>query len=447
MSGLTKFLPTYKNIWLLSFPLIVAGISETIIGITDTIFLSYYGTTELAALGLADTIYVISLFLIFGFIDGIQITIGRRAGEEQHKNIGKVLNQGLYLLAVISSLMILLVLHVIPLITIELFQSNEIYESVELYLSIAIYGLFFHAFNLAMSAFYVGISRTRVFIKATIILAVTNISLDYLLIFGNYGFSEMGIEGAAVASLVAEIAVSLFLITDIIRHRYIKTYGLFIFEKVNFTIIKTLTMLSAPVSMEALIESLRWFTFFLIIEQLGEDALAATTIIFSCYAILLIPIDAFSETICSMVSNLLGQKDEKKVTQLVLKTVALGYLTVLPALIVTIFFPEYILAIFSESENITQTIITTLMIVSFATMLAVPANIIASAVTGTGDTMINLFIEIIVSLIILSYTYYVAIIANLSLNYIWFAEVIGWGVCLLLSWLWLKSNLWKRLNI
>ena len=447
MTGLTKFLPTYRNIWILSFPLIIASISETIVGVTDAIFLSHYGVTELAALGLADTIYAIAIFLILGFVDGIQITIGRRAGEEKHLEIGKVFNQGLYVLSIISAIMVVFVVYVVPHATIELFQSKEIHESVNMYLNIAIYGLFFHALNLALSAFYIGISRTKIFIGATLLLALTNISLDYLLIFGNFGFKEMGIEGAAVASLSAEIAVSVFLVIDVIRKRYMQTYGLFIFEKINLSIIKILTILSTPVSMEVLIESVRWFIFFLIIEQLGEETLAIATIVFSCYALLLIPVEAFSETISSMVSNLIGQNSKTKIGELVLKTVKLGYVSVLPMLIATLFFPEYILAIFSTDGTTIESAVTTLMVIVVATIIAIPANIIASAVTGTGDTVVTLAIEFIVTVFILTYVYYTALVAELSLSHIWFSEIIGWSVCLILSWIWLRSGFWKRLNI
>lgn len=432
---------------MLSFPLIIAGISETVVSLTDAIFLGHYGMTELAALGLADAIYVLALFLIAGFVDGIQITIGRRAGEEQHLQIGKVLNQGLYLLAGISVIMILLVLWIVPLITVEVFQSIQIHKSVELYLNIAVYGLVFHAFNLALSAFYVGISRTGVFIGATLILAVTNISLDYLLIFGNFGFKEMGIEGAAIASLAAEIAVSIFFIIDVARKQYMQKYGLFLFEKYNTLVLKTLAVLSLPVSLSVLVESLRWVIFFVIMEQLGEDALAIATIIFSCYALLLIPVDAFSETISSMVSNLLGQKDEKELSKLIMRTTILVYSMVIPVLGITLFFPEYILAIFSPDEEMIEGAVTTLMVIILAVFIAVPADILTSSVAGTGDTMVTFATEVIVSLSILSYAYYAAFIAEFSLEYIWFTEVIAWTLYLLLSWLWLKSGFWKRLNI
>ena len=66
---LMRFRPTYGNIWGVTWPLILAGISETVIDVTDTIFLAYYGTAELAAIGVADSVYGLSLFLIIGLVE------------------------------------------------------------------------------------------------------------------------------------------------------------------------------------------------------------------------------------------------------------------------------------------------------------------------------------------------------------------------------------------
>ena len=63
-----KFQPTYKNIWGVSFPIIIAGFSETVVEVTDTIFLAHYGITELAAVGLSATIYGLALFLTMGLV-------------------------------------------------------------------------------------------------------------------------------------------------------------------------------------------------------------------------------------------------------------------------------------------------------------------------------------------------------------------------------------------
>ena len=442
-----KFQPTYKNIWGISFPIIIAGLSETVVEVTDTIFLAHYGITELAAVGLAATIYGVALFLTMGLVDGIQIIIGRRAGEEQFTEIGQVFNQGLYLLTLAAIMMILLIIYVVPVVTVDLLASENIHKEVNAYLQITAYALLFQSFNLAYSAFYVGISKTKVLIVATAILAVTNIVLDYVLIFGNLGFVEMGIEGAAIASLTAEIAAFIYLTANIMWRGYCYTYKMLRFTKWKTALSKQLINISTPISLEALVCAIKWFLFFIIIEQLGERELGMASIIFCCYSLFLIPTDSFSESVCSMVSNLIGQQKAQYITLLLRRTIILNYAIIIPVLLFTLLFPETILAIFSADTKIVIDSINSLNLVTVAVLLAVPGEAFYSALVGTGDTRVILTIQIIVTVITLLIAYISAFTLALDFEYIWLAEVFGWLVCLFLSSLWFKSGLWQRLNI
>lgn len=441
------FSPTYRSIWGISFPIIIAGIGETIVDITDTIFLARYGVTELAAVGLADTIYGVALFLSLGLVDGIQIIIGRRAGQEQQKEIGLVFNQGIYLLTLASiALVLFMLLVVLPSIS-TLFASEDVHDAVNKYLQITAYALLFQSFNLAYSAFYVGILKTGVLIGATAVLAVTNIVLDFALIFGNFGLPEMGIEGAAFASVIAEIATFLFLTQDVIRKGYARRYGLLRFAKWNQVYAKKLVDISMPVSLEALVETLKWFLFFLIVEQLGEAALASATIIYSCYALFLIPIDAFSETVCTTVSNLIGQQRLPQLKKLIRRTIKLGYLVIAPMLLLSLVLPDFVLSIFTPDEAIVDASVNSLFVVIVATMIAVPGFTYYAAVFGAGDTPAILLIQVCVAILTVSIAYYCGLYLGLALEFVWVAEMAGWLVCLGLSWFWFKSEQWNRLEI
>ena len=442
-----RFRPSYRSIWGISFPVLIAGISETIVDITDTIFLAHYGTTELAAIGMADAIYGISLFLTLGMVDGIQIIIGRRSGEERFLEIGKIFNQGVYLLTLFAFLMILTVYFMVPGFTGSIFSSESVHNAVNNYLQIAIFALFFQSINLAYSAFYIGISKTRVLIGAALTLAITNITLDYLLIFGHLGLPELGIKGAAIATLMAEIATFVFLSLHALNQRYNRIYGLFQFGKWNAVLSRRLLAISMPVSLEALVDMAKWFLLIVIIEQLGEETLASANIIFSCYALFLVPIESFSETICSMVSNLIGQRHNRQIKKLIRKTVKLSYSVVIPLLVLTMLFPEYVLSVFTPDEKLIQASLYGLLVVCLATVVAVPADTYYSAVAGTGDTRIIFLIQLIVTFCSLTYAWYAAFHLGLSLEFILFAEIIGWTVCLLLSWLWLRGGYWQRLTV
>ncbi len=445
--GNSRFHPGYRNIWGISFPIIIAGISESVVEITDTIFLAHYGVTELAAIGMADAFYSLALFLSLGLVDGIQIIIGRRAGQERSADIGRVFNQGLYLLVLAALSMIGLVVFVVPLLTEELFASIEVHDAVNGYLQIASYALLFQSINLAYSAFYIGISKTRVLIGAALVLAVTNISLDYALIFGNLGFVEMGIEGAALASLIAEVATCLYLTLDIMMRRYPSRFGLLRFTKWDALLTRKLLRISTPVSLEALVDLSKWTLLIIIIEQLGEETLARANIIFSCYALFLIPAESFADTVCSMVSNLIGQKRRQELSLLIQRSIKLSYLVVTPLLIASLLFPELLLAVFTPDPSMIEASRLGLLVIVLAALVAVPGETLYAAVAGTGDTRAVLAIQIIVTLITLGFAGYAALWLGLALEYILLAEVFGWLICLILSWGWFQGGLWKRLEI
>ena len=443
----SRFRPSYRNIWGVSYPLIVTGISETVVDVTDTVFLAHYGMTELGAIALADAIYAVALFMTLGLVDGIQITIGRRAGEGGARQIGAVFNQGLYLLLITAVLLILGIKFLVPSATGLLFASSAIHAAVDSYLQIAAFGLLFYSFNLALGAFYIGIARTRILIGATLVLATTNIVLDYALIFGNWGLPELGIEGAGYASLCAEMAASLFLLFDVVRQRYRASHHLLRRTPWDFPLVRRLLALSLPVSLENLVATGRWLAFFAIVEQVGEQPLAQANIVYSCYALFLIPVDAFSETVCSMVSNLLGQLRARQLWPMLRRTVVLTFLTLLPLLVLTLSLPEQVIALFSDDPAMVDGALAGLLVVVAVTLIAVPAEMLYSALAGTGDTQAILVIQSLVAVVTLATVYGVAIWLGLPLAWIWVAEGVGWTSCLLLSWAWLHGGLWRRIQV
>ena len=326
-------------------------------------------------------------------------------------------------------------------------DSAAIAEAVNDFLQIFAYAILFHAANVTFSAFYVGISRTRILIGATSVLAAVNIGLDYCLIVGNLGFPRLGIKGAAIASLTAEISAFLVLSVYAWLHLDIKRYGLLKLKKWNKSLSKLLIKISSPASLDALVETVRWLLFFLIIERLGETTLAMSNIIYSCYALFLIPIEGFSETLCSMVSNLIGKGESRKIWGLLNKTMLLSAVVILPFLMITFVEPEYLLRIFTSDADILEGCVNSLRIIVISVIFMIAGEMFISAVAGTGDTVATFLIEIILTVCVLIWTYSAALLFGFKLEYVWLSEAIGWGVCLLLSFIWLRKGYWKRLLI
>jgi putative MATE family efflux protein len=442
-----RFRPTYGNIWGVTWPLILAGISETVIDVTDTIFLAHYGTLELAAIGVADSVYGLSLFLAVGLVDATQILIGRRSGEALAPQVGQAFNHGLVLLLAAAAVMIPVLLLGAPHALAFLLTTPQIGEAAFAYLRIAAFALVFQSFNLVLGAFFIGISKTRVLIGAALILTTTNVLLDWLLIFGRAGLPELGIGGAARATLAAEIATSAFLLFYVLRHRYPARFGLFRLRELDWRLTGRLAVIGLPVSLNALVDTAKWFLLIVIIERLGERPLAAANIVLSCYSLFLIPVDNFSETVCTMVSNLIGQNHLRKLRLLLGRTMRLAYAVILPVLLLALLFPAALLGLFTPDAALAATAVGGLLALTLATALAVPADTWFSAVMGTGDTSATLAIQVTATAGALLWAWLAAFPLELGLGWILLGEAFAWLICLAASAWWFRGRRWLRLAL
>lgn len=442
-----KIIPTSKGIWLVSLPIILAGLSETIIQVTDAIFLSRFGVIELGAVALAETIYGMSVVFLLGLAEGIQVITARRAGQDRSGEIGKVFDQGLYLLFITSIGLVLAITFASPYLTSVIISSDNIRAAVDSFLKIIFVGVPFFAANFAYSALYISISQTRPLIYAMIILAITNVILDYCLIFGAFGFPRLGMQGAALASITAEVCAFLFFTFYTLKYIDIIKYGLFRFEKWNTPLSKLLLSISSPVALTMLLEALRWFLFFAIIEQRGEETLARANVIYSYYALLLIPVQGFSDTTCSMVSNLIGQQQASSIPLLIRRVMFLSYLVTAAFVAIALLLPEIVLQVFTSDSVMIDGCISGLQVVAVAILVVIPARLFATAILGTGDTVAACAIELVLTVCMLLAASGAALTFQLSLAAIWTSFLIGWLSSLALSYTWLKGGYWKRLYI
>jgi len=436
-----------RTIWAISLPLILAGANETVVEVTDAVFLSRYGTVELGAVAVAAALYELVCFLIFGLGDGLQIICARRAGRSDPRGVGQAFNHGAVLLLGASTVLFLVIGFVAPLATGWILSSAEVRAAVDSFLGIIAFAVFFDALNVAFGAFYVGLGRSRVLVGSTAALAVTNIVLDYALIFGHFGLPEMGIRGAAIASLAAEIVTFVFFTAYAFVTGDVRRFGLFRVGSPDRPLTRVIGSVSWPVSVESLVGAARWFVFFVIVEQLGEAPLAGANVVYSIYALFLLPVDGFSETTMTLVSNLIGQEQGERIGGVVRRvTVAAGALVV-PFVALTLVLPDLALAIFTSDPAILEGARTGLRIVAVAVLVLIPAEMVFAAVAGTGDTRTTLLIETTLSATILAYVYLVAIVLTLPPAAIWGGEIVGWVVCLGLSAVWLRSGRWRRFEL
>lgn len=217
---------SYKEIWLIAYPILISLIMEQMIGITDTAFLGRVGEVELGASAIAG-VYYLAIFMIgFGFTVGSQILIARRNGEGNYRTIGNIFYQGIYFLMLVSAVIFTLSQLFSEQILGSLIASPHIIDAATDYIQWRVYGFFFSFTGAMFRAFFVGTTQTRTLTLNSVVMVLSNILFNYTLIFGKFGFPAMGIAGAAIGSSLAELVSVIFFITYTWRKVDYRKYGL-----------------------------------------------------------------------------------------------------------------------------------------------------------------------------------------------------------------------------
>ena len=344
---------TNKKILKITFPVLVCLLMEQLIGLTDTAYLGRVGEAELGASALAGIFYLMIFMLGFGFSIGAQILIARRNGAKEYSQIGPLFMQSTAFLLLMALVLFILSKVFAARIMGALIEAPDVREAAVRYLDYRVYGFFFAYVGSMFRAFYVGTTRTRILTINSIVMVLTNVVLNYLLIFGKFGFPEMGIAGAAIASSISEGVSALFYIlytryrTDWRRYK-------FRFTGFDFSLLKQILSLSVWVMIQQGVAFLAWFLFFLCIEHLGKRDLAATNIVRAVSSLIFMFINAFASTTSSLVSNLIGAGYTEQIMPLCRKMIRLCFCFVLPLCILAAAIPYWTLRIYTDDVSLIE---------------------------------------------------------------------------------------------
>ena len=215
---------TNKEILKIAFPVLASLLMEHLIGLTDTAYLGRVGKVELGASALAGVFYLLVYMLGFGFSVGVQVMIARRNGEGNYKEIGGIFMQGVSFLLLLALVLCLSSIYFSPYILGMLIESDAVYQATLSYLNWRVLGFFFSFIAVMYRAFYIGTTHTKMLTANSVVMVLTNVVLNYILIFGKLGFPALGIAGAAIASVLAEATSVIFFTLYTWKKIYWKKY-------------------------------------------------------------------------------------------------------------------------------------------------------------------------------------------------------------------------------
>ncbi len=468
---------SYKDILKLSIPIMIGSAVQNLITLTDTIFLGRVGEIELGAIGLVGVFYLLIASIGYSFSKAGQIMIARRVGKKELHQIGSITYSMLAFSMILASFLFWFMQYGSAAFFGFFVNDPDIYQACIDYLSYRSFGVFFSYAGVIVVALYTGVGRTSVIIYNAIVLGIVNTILNYGLIFGKWGFPQMGIAGAGLASTIAEGLAFIIFIVYIIKDKKAKEYGIFQIPeidlssspqecleqenllnledckapskrtKIDLGIIKSQLKLSTPIVLQSVVGMGSWFIFFVIVEDMGKTELAISNIMRAVYLVFMIPCWGFASGINTIVSNLIGKNQKDQVFAATTKTALLCFGITMFCTAIMLVFPEFVLRIGTDNlDLVAQSLKLTGVLTLILAVFSVGA-IYFNGLVGTGATQKALILQIFCVVLYLCYIYVVVHVLHASLETAWMAEFYYWIACLILSFAYLRSNKWHSIRV
>lgn len=333
-----------RAIAILGLPLIGGHVAQIAIGMTDTVMLGWYGVEALAAVTLASTYFFVLFIFGSGFAWAVMPMVASFHAEGDETSIRRATRMGLWLSLGFAVLAMPLMIFAGPILRL-MGQEPAVIELGSAYLAVAGWGLLPALFVMVLKSYLAALERTQVVLWITVLAAITNALVNYALIFGNWGAPELGVVGAAIASLSTQV-VSLVGMVVYVRV-VLPEHDLFRrFWGADWEMSKRVFMLGWPISITGLSETGLFAASAVMMGWLGTVPLAAHGIALQLAALTFMVHLGLSNAGTVRAGNAYGRSDPDHLARgaWVITVMSL----VFSALTVACFFlfPEFFISIF-----------------------------------------------------------------------------------------------------
>lgn len=330
----------------LGLPLVGSQLAQIAIQTTDVLMLGWYDVTALAATSLSGPVYFVILITIAGFAFAVMPMVASAAANNDDRQVRRVTRMGLWLVISFGTVA------TIPLMFFEDFflaigQDKEISQLAGEYMAIMGFGLIPALLIFVLRSYLSALELTRVILIVTLATFVLNVALNYMLIFGNLGAPELGVRGAAIASVVGTLFGALWLCL----YALLRTpqYALFKnFHRADWEAIRQVFTLGWPIGVTLLSEVGLFAASSILMGWVGEIALAAHGIALQIASITFMVHLGLSQAITVKVGRAHGRSDMTTQRLSSQAAVILSAMAVVATIAMFLLMPKFLIGLFVD---------------------------------------------------------------------------------------------------
>ncbi|MGO4916233.1 MATE family efflux transporter [Pseudogemmobacter sp. W21_MBD1_M6] len=259
----------------LGLPLVGSHVAQFAVHVTDTIMLGWYGIAELAAVVLGASSFFVIFIMGSGFALAVMPMVATAAGADDDVQVRRVTRMGIWL-SLIYGVLVLPLFWYSGSLLVVLGQNPDIAAITQDYLRIAGFGILPALLAMVMKSYLAALERTQVVLWATIASVVLNAGLNWMLIFGNWGAPELGVRGAAIATIGTQLLSLVIILAYSALLPSLRRYTLFIrFWRPDWGAFADVFRLGWPIGLTNLAESALFAASALMMGWIGTRELAA----------------------------------------------------------------------------------------------------------------------------------------------------------------------------
>ncbi|MCP5372183.1 MAG: MATE family efflux transporter [Hyphomicrobiales bacterium] len=288
----------------ISLPVVGVMASQNVLNLIDTAMVGVLGPAALAAVGVAGFATFMVNAAVTGLSPGVQAMVARRKGEGNSAEMALPLNGGLLLALAVGLPLTALSLWLAADIMALLNPDPAVRDAGTGYYQARLAGVCAMGMNFAFRGYWGGVAMTRVYLRTILMVHALNVVLNYLLIFGKFGFPELGATGAGVASTIAiYVGTALHFLW---AARLARGNG-FLHGLPRGGSLGRLVRLALPTMVQQALFAAGLTAMFWIVGQVGTAQVAASSVIVNILLVVLLPAIAFGLAATSLVGQALGR--------------------------------------------------------------------------------------------------------------------------------------------
>jgi multidrug resistance protein, MATE family len=412
----------YRIILAMALPLMLSGFIQSVLSMTDAHFLADYSKLAYDANGSAGLWYITMHMAFIGMADGAQILMANRIGEGDESGVAKVFQSTVLNAFFIAVILTLIVQLAIPHMVHYVVRDKALADADLSFLEIRSYAFWASVITLSIDSFYYATGKTTMVLIAAAITAVSNIFMDWVFVFGRGPIPAMGLEGAALASTLAEFLGAIFLVAVLAAGKLRRQYGLWEKIVVSYRQLRENIKVGAPLLMQGLVALSVWVVFFTWIEQMGSDELTISLNIRFVYFLAFIPIWGFASATKTYIAQYIGAGELKMVPviqrRIQLLTVVFMFVTFHGA----VFYPEALIRMVNGDPRYVEQSAFILRLVFASIIIYSLSSVFFQTVSASGKTRVTFLIECLATGCYLITAYILIKVVHAEIRYVWFVE-------------------------